>query len=97
MVQHKSIKRFLVLLLQLLGPLHDKILNLLILAVELGGKRLFPGDKVFLLSIEQNTALPLGGFILGGLCNIHLLGILDVSLLQEEHLPALAHFLLASL
>jgi hypothetical protein len=58
MVQDQSVKRFLVLLLQPLGPLRDKILDLLILAAELGGKCPLASDTVFFLSIEQDAALP---------------------------------------
>ena len=44
-------ERVLVPLLQLLGPLHDELLNLLVLAAECGGKRRLTGDDLLLLRV----------------------------------------------
>ena len=38
-------------LLQLLGLLHDELLDILILAAECGGERLLTGGKVLLLGV----------------------------------------------
>ena len=46
-----SIEGLLVPLLQLLGPLHDKLLHLLILAMERCGEPLLVHGKVLLLGV----------------------------------------------
>ena len=51
MDQGLSIECLLVPLLQLLGPLRDELLDLLILAAECGGERLLTGGKVLLLGV----------------------------------------------
>ena len=56
MVYNQSFECSLVPLLQLLGLLRDKLLDLLVLAAELGGKRLLASGKVFFMSIEPNVA-----------------------------------------
>ena len=85
------------LLLQLLGPLRDNLPDFLVLAAERGGKCLLTGNKVLLLGVLQGLLLPLGGFFLGGLFLRHLLGLLDISLLQDKLLFALSQQILGNL
>ena len=84
MIQGQSIECVLVPLLQLLGLLCDKLLNLLVLAAECGGERLLMSGKVLLLGVQQSLVLLPGSLVLGGLCLRHLLGLLDISLIQDE-------------
>ena len=51
MDQGLGIERLPVPLLQLLSPLRDKLLDLLILAIECCGERLLTGGKVLLLGV----------------------------------------------
>jgi len=84
-------------LLQLLGPLRDKLLDLRILAAECGGERLLTGGKVLLLGVQQSLVLLPSGLVLGGLLLRQLLGLLEGSLLQDELLFALSQLTLGSL
>ena len=68
-------------LLQLLGPLHGKLLDLIILAAEGGGERLLTSGKVLLLGVQLGLVLVPSGLVLGSLFLRHLLGFLNVSLL----------------
>jgi hypothetical protein len=52
MIQDQSIECVFMLLLQLLGPLHDKLLNFFVLAAVLGGKRLLKSGEVFFLGVK---------------------------------------------
>ena len=56
MVYGQSFECFLVSLLQLLSSPRDKLLDLFVLATELGGKRLLASGKVFFISIEPDAA-----------------------------------------
>ena len=72
------------LLLQLLGPLRDEPLDLLVLAAKCGGKRLLTGSEVFLLAVQQSLLLLSSSLVLGGLLLRHLLGLLDIGLLHDK-------------
>ena len=74
MDQGLSIECLLVPLLQLLGPLRDELLDLLILPMECGGDRLLTGGKVLLLGVQQSLVLLSSGLIFGGLLLRQLLG-----------------------
>ena len=84
-------------LLQLLGLLRDELLDLRILAAERGGERLLTGGKLLLLGVQRSLLLPPGSLVLGGLFLHHLLGLLDVSLLQDELPLVLGQLVLGSL
>ena len=56
MVYGQSFECFLVSLLQLLGSLRNELLDLFVLAAELGGKRLLASSKVLLMGIEPDLA-----------------------------------------
>ena len=55
-IHGQSFERFLVSLLQLLGSLRNELLDLFILAAELGSKHLLASGKVLFMSIEPDAA-----------------------------------------
>jgi len=57
-----GIERLFVPLLQLTGPLQDKLLHLCILAAKHGGKLSLAGSEVLLLGVQRGLVLGPGGF-----------------------------------
>ena len=96
MDQGLSIECLLVPLLQLLGPLHNDLLNLLILAAECGSERLLTGSKILLLGVQQSLLLLPSSLVLGSLLLHHLLGLINIGLLQDELSLALIQLTLGS-
>jgi hypothetical protein len=78
-------------LLQLLDPLRDKFIDLLIFATKLGGERLLARDKIFLMSVKRNVMLRQESIFSGSSLCSFLLRFLQVRLFQEELRPVLAH------
>ena len=84
MDQILSIEHFLVLILQLLGQLRNKLLDLLILDAECRGELLLASGKILLLGVQFGLVLVPSGLVLGGLLPRQLLGLLDVGLLHDK-------------
>ena len=84
MNQSLGIERLSVPLLQLLGPLHDELFHLFILAAERCGKLLLTCGKVLLLGVQRGLVLGSSGFGCGGQVLRLLLGLLIVGLLHGE-------------
>ena len=84
-------------LLQFLGPLHDKLLDLPDLPAECRGEFLLAGGKVVLLGVHRGLVLAPSGLVLGGLLSRCLLGLLDICLLHDKLQLALGQQILSGL
>ena len=96
MNQSLSIERLPVPLLQLLGPLRDKFLHLLVLGAEFGVDIRLAFGKILLLGVQRGLVLGPSGLGCSGQALRRLLGLLDVGQLHGELHVALGQLALGS-
>ena len=97
MDQVLSIECLLVPLLQLTGPLQDKLPHLFILAAKRGGKLLLARGEVLFLGFQCGLVLDPSGFDFVGQVLHRLLGLMNVGQLHGEVHVALGQLALCGL